>query len=77
LDAVQHYDSNGADWSPAYYADLGVKASLREANPTRARALLLRGLQLEPDSDQLHYMARILIREKILQPADLAPTLGE
>jgi hypothetical protein len=49
---------------PAYYADVGVKASLRASDPSRARAILLRGLQLEPDSDQLHYLERILAREE-------------
>jgi hypothetical protein len=74
LDSITEYHQRGADWSPAYYADLAVKACLRMANPGRARAILLRGLQLEPDSDQLHYLSRILVRENILQPADLPQT---
>jgi hypothetical protein len=72
LDAVQSYHPESDDWSPAYYADLGVKFSLRLSDPGRAKVLLLRGLQLEPDSDQLHYLSRILMREKILQPTDIA-----
>jgi spermidine synthase len=72
LDSMTNYHSQDADWSPAYYADLAVKASLRASDPGRARATLLRGLKLEPDSDQLHYLSRIMVREKILQPADLA-----
>jgi hypothetical protein len=71
LDAVSGYRSQDADWSPAYYADLGVKASLRLSDSRRAGAILLRGLQLEPDSDQLHYLSRILLRERILQPLDI------
>jgi predicted membrane-bound spermidine synthase len=71
LDSVPGYRSQDADWSPAYYADLAVKASLRLSDPGRARAILLRGLQLEPDSDQLHYLSRILLRERILQPVDI------
>jgi len=75
LDSVTNYHSQDADWSPAYYADLAVKASLRASEPGRARATLLRGLELEPDSDELHYLSRILLREKILQPADLAQAM--
>jgi len=71
LDSVTNYNSEEADWSPAYYADLAVKASLLASDPARAKAILLRGLQLEPDADQLHYLSRILLREKILQPADI------
>jgi len=65
-------DSQKLDWSPAYYADVGVKASLRLSDPGRAKTILLRALQLEPESDQLQYLSRILIREKVLQPPDLA-----
>lgn len=65
LHSVTNYHSEEADWSPAYYADLAVKASLRASDPVRAKVILLRGLQLEPDSDQLHYLSRILAREKI------------
>jgi predicted membrane-bound spermidine synthase len=71
LDSVTNFRSEDSDWSPAFYADLAVKASLRASNPMRAKAILLRGLQLEPDSDQLHYLTRILVREKILQPSDI------
>jgi spermidine synthase len=71
LDSVTNFRSEDSDWSPAFYADLAVKASLRASNPMRAKAILLRGLQLEPDSDQLHYLTRILVREKIIQPSDI------
>ena len=74
LDSVVNYNAKDADWSPAFYADLAVKASLRASDSKRAKAILLRGLQLEPDSDQLHYLSRILVREEILQPADLLQT---
>jgi hypothetical protein len=63
LNALSGFNRQDADWSPAYYADLGVKASLRLGNAPQARAILLRGLQLEPDSDQLAYLSRILARE--------------
>jgi hypothetical protein len=70
LNLLTSYHAAGADWSPSHYADLAVKASLRAGRPGQARAILLRGLQLEPDSDQLRYLSRVLIREKILQPGD-------
>jgi spermidine synthase len=71
LDSLTDYSALGSDWSPAYYADLAVKASLRISDSKRARAILLRGLQLDPGSDQLHYLSRILLREGILQSNDL------
>jgi predicted membrane-bound spermidine synthase len=71
LDKTQAYQPQTAGWSAAYYADLAVKASLREGNTAQARAILLRGLQLEPDSEQLAYLSRILVREGILQPAEI------
>lgn len=60
------------DWTPDYYAELAIKCSLRESDPGQARAILLRGLELQPDSDHLRYLSRIFLREKILQPGDLA-----
>jgi hypothetical protein len=72
LDSLPGYHPGDADWSPAYYADLAIKASLRASNSVQARAILLRALQLEPNSDQLQYLSRILAREGILQPADIA-----
>src|SRR5579862_1786563 len=71
LDVTKSYNPQETDWSPAYYADLAVKTSLRLGNTAEARTILLRGLQLEPDSAQLQYLSRILIRRGILQPADV------
>ncbi len=71
LNLVRDYNPQKADWSPAYYADLAVKACLRLNNAAEAKAILLRGLQLEPDSDELHYLSRILIARGMLQPADV------
>jgi hypothetical protein len=62
------------DWEPHYYADLAVKASLRDSKPQQAREILLRALQLEPRSDQLNYLARIMEREGELKPKDVAQT---
>jgi spermidine synthase len=71
LNSVRDYNPQAADWSPAYYADLAAEASLRLGNAEQAKTILLRGLQLEPDSDQLRYFSRILIHRGILQPAEI------
>ena len=71
-----NYNPHETDWSPAYYADLAVKASLRLGNTAAAKSILLRGLQLEPDSDELRYLSRVLIHEQILQPAEITQTTG-
>jgi hypothetical protein len=67
LAAVPAFDRQTAGWSAAYYADLAIKAGLRSGNREMARAILSRGLQLEPESKQLQYLQRILIREQLLQ----------
>ena len=76
LDDLKNYNPQEIDWSPAYYADLAVKTSLRLGNTAEAKTILLRGLQLEPDSEQLRYLARILIRRGILQPAEVPPVVA-
>ena len=73
LDSVQGYQPENADWSAAYYADLAVKACLRHENPALAKAILLRGLQLEPASAQLAYLSRILLRAGLFTPDEAAP----
>ncbi len=62
LDSLQNYRAQDSDWSAAYYAGLAAKASLHMGNVWQAKAILLRGLQLEPDSDELKYLSRILSR---------------
>jgi len=74
LDSVDEYDPQNSDWSAAYYADLAVKACLRRNEPTLVKSILLRGLQLEPDSDQLAYLSRIMLREGIVTAAELPPS---
>jgi hypothetical protein len=69
--APSDYNPKRADWSAAYYANVAINLSLRLAKPAQARAVLLRGLQLDPASPQLAYLARILVREGIVQPAEL------
>jgi spermidine synthase len=75
LDGLTNYNPQEIDWSPAYYADLAVKASLRLDNTTETKAILLRGLQLEPNSEELRYLSRILIRRGILR-ADEVPAIA-
>jgi hypothetical protein len=75
LDTTQNYKPQDLDWSAAHYADLAVKASLRLGNTALAKGILLRGLQLEPDSDELGYLSRILIREGIIQPSEVSTVM--
>jgi len=72
LDAAQSYMPERDGWSAAYYADLAVKASLRLGETARAKAILLRGLQMEPASEALQYLARILVREGVVKPEEVA-----
>jgi spermidine synthase len=71
LDLARPGELNDPNRSAAYYADLAVKAGLDLGNTNQAKAILLRGLQLEPDSDQLRYLSRILIHRGILQPTEV------
>jgi len=63
LDSLPSYSPQEMDWSPAYYADLAIKAAMRASNPRQATAILVRAMQLEPASIQLHYLSRIFARE--------------
>jgi hypothetical protein len=71
LDSTQTYREPQAGWSATFYTGLAVKASLRRGEAQRAKKILLRGLQLEPDSEVDQYLARILVRENILQPEEI------
>jgi len=73
FNGLKSYNPEDQDWSPAYYADLAVKASLSLGNPAPAKSILLRGLQLEPDSAELRYLSRIMIRQGMLQPSEVPP----
>jgi spermidine synthase len=66
LDSLASYSPQQMDWSPAYYADLAIKAALRASNPRQAKAILVRAMQLEPTAIQLRYLSRIFAREGIL-----------
>lgn len=76
LDSVQDYHRETAGWSAGYYAYLAVEVSLHLGNAEQARAILLRGLQLDPDSDELRYLWRICIRRGIVQPTTVAAISG-
>jgi predicted membrane-bound spermidine synthase len=71
LAATQPGDSRSAAWSAAYYASLATKASLRRGETQQARKILQRGLELDPDSELLQYLERVLERGGIIQ---LQPT---
>jgi spermidine synthase len=72
LNSMTRSSVGGTDWSPDYYADLAIKACLRASDPEQARKILLRGLELQPNSVQLQYLARVLAHEGVLRPAELA-----
>jgi len=72
LNSLPGYRPEGSDWSPDYYADLAVKASLHAARPDQAVAILLKALQLEPNSDQLQYLARVFARQGLIHAVDFA-----
>lgn len=57
---------------PGYFAALAVKASLRAGRPADARRILLLGLKTDPASDDLQFVSRVLVREQIVSPEDLA-----
>jgi predicted Zn-dependent protease len=63
LNSLPGYHSEDTDWSPDYYADLAIKISLRLGHRAQAKAILHRALQLQPNSEELNYMSRILDRE--------------
>jgi hypothetical protein len=72
LNAVRGYDRGSAGWSAAYIAYVGSEAGLRIGHAADAKAILLRGLQLEPDSEELNYLSRIMIREGTLLASEYA-----
>ncbi len=74
LDSMQNYQRQNAGWSAGYYAFLAAEVSLRLGNTAQARAILARGLELEPDSEELNYLLRIMEHEGVL--ASLPPAKG-
>ncbi len=73
LDEIQSYNQQNAGWSAGHYANLAAEESLLLGNVAQAKAIIVRGLQLEPDSEELLYLSRILIREAVTQPSEVFP----
>ncbi len=63
LNVLAGHRAENFDWSPDYYADLAIKFSLRFGHRAQAKSILLSALQLQPNSQQLAYLYRILGRE--------------
>jgi hypothetical protein len=76
LDTTQGYTREAAGWSAAYYGGLAVKACLRLGKAAEAKSILLRSLEMEPDSVELAYLSRIMAREGILQASEVPLTLS-
>lgn len=53
------------------YAAFAAKASYSLGDFQRARELLSLGFKDNPNSDQLQYLARIMVRQKLLRPEEL------
>jgi predicted membrane-bound spermidine synthase len=64
-------DRMTGDWPLSLYAAMAAKASLSLGHQQPARELLLLGLKLNPQLDQLQYLARIMVREKLLRPEEM------
>lgn len=76
LDSIHDYNRETAGWSAGYYAYLAVEVSLHLGSDEEAKAILQRGLQLDPDSDELRYLLRIFIRRGLVQPTTVAAISG-
>lgn len=64
LAKVQIYNPLEADWSPTRYAAIGCRACLRVGQTEQAKTILSEGLRLEPNSDELKYLSRVLSRRE-------------
>ncbi len=71
LQATQGYQPQEAGWSVTYYVNLAVKASVRRGDSQAAKKIVLRGLQLEPNSEVTQYLARVMVRAGILEPGEV------
>jgi len=72
LGETRGYDPGTAGWSATYYGSLALQVSLRLHDANKAKQLLQRALELEPNSEVLQYLTRIMAREETLQRAQLA-----
>ena len=57
---AQGYQPEKANWRAAHYAAIAAKASFTNGNVPQAKAILQRGLELEPDSKELAYLLRVV-----------------
>jgi hypothetical protein len=62
LAGTKSYEAESAGWSATYYAGLAVRGSLRRNDIQTAKRILQQALQLEPDSDVLLYLDRVIAR---------------
>jgi spermidine synthase len=72
LENVREYNRQDSGWSAGYYAYLAAEVSLKLGDPARAKAILSRGLQLDPQSEELNYLSRILEREGVMKSSAVA-----
>ena len=71
LNRTGNFRAEDACWSASYYAGIAAKTALCRGDTEDAKQILLRGLQLEPDSMKTQYIGRILERLGILSASDL------
>ena len=61
LDHLKSYQSGKTVWPAAHYAAIAARASFKQGNKDQAKAILQRGLEMEPDSKELAYLLRVAI----------------
>jgi hypothetical protein len=60
LDKVKGYQPGKTVWPAAHYAAIAARASFKQGHKDQAKAILQRGLELEPDANELAYLLRIV-----------------
>jgi predicted membrane-bound spermidine synthase len=70
--ATKSYDAASAGWSATYYGGLAIKASLRRNDTQTATRILQQALRLEPGSDVLLYLNRVITRSAAGHSGNLA-----
>ncbi|HXJ60212.1 MAG TPA: fused MFS/spermidine synthase [Verrucomicrobiae bacterium] len=68
IEALLRQRSDQSDWSAPHYAALAARAMLSAGNTAKSRQLVELGLRYAPDDLQLHYLTRILDRERPGEP---------
>ena len=64
IEALLRHRSDASDWSASYYAAMAARATFANGDLTKSRQLVELGLKHAPDDLQLHYLTRILDRER-------------